>query len=220
MWCVFFRLQRGPCRLTMKNNISSGFLFTLLLFVPQIAQAHLVSTRFGEFYSGLLHPVITFSHLLPWLALGLMCGLQPTESARKAPLLFPLAVAAGVMLGSGLPQLEMIEWLNRVSTLLLGILVVLASKLPKQTFNVLVVLVGLCHGYANGLLELEGQDLALYVAGVLFAAYVLVTLTAAASQWLVQGQRWGIIAIRALGSWVTAIGVLYFGYSMLAPATA
>ena len=117
-------------------------------------------------------------------------------------------------------QLEMIEWLNRVSTLLLGILVVLASKLPKQAFNVLVVLVGLCHGYANGLLELEGQDLALYVAGVLFAAYVLVTLTAAASQWLVQGQRWGIIAIRALGSWVTAIGVLYFGYSMLAPATA
>jgi hydrogenase/urease accessory protein HupE len=67
----------------------------MLLCLPEQAAAHLVSTRFGELYSGLLHPLTTLQHLVPWLALGLLGGLQAPRTARWALLAFPLAVLAG-----------------------------------------------------------------------------------------------------------------------------
>ena len=66
------------------------WLLLFCLLTPQWAHAHLVSTRFGEYYAGLLHPVITLSHLIPWLALALVAGLQNTASARTALPLFAI----------------------------------------------------------------------------------------------------------------------------------
>ena len=51
------------------------WLLLFCLLTPQCAHAHLVSTRFGEYYAGLLHPVITLSHLIPWLALALVAPI-------------------------------------------------------------------------------------------------------------------------------------------------
>jgi len=66
-------------------------LVPALALAPFAAEAHLVSTRFGELYSGLLHPLTTLLHLVPWACLGLLAGLQRAETSRWVPLAFPLA---------------------------------------------------------------------------------------------------------------------------------
>ena len=56
------------------------------------------STRFGEFYAGLLHPLTTLVHFIPWVAFGFFCSLQNREVVRRCVWLFPLSVGIGVFL--------------------------------------------------------------------------------------------------------------------------
>jgi len=196
------------------------WLLLFCLLTPQWAHAHLVSTRFGEYYAGLLHPVITLSHLIPWLALALVAGLQNTASARTALPLFPLAVLAGAALGSTLPAQQWIAVINLISFLVLGGLVLAARPLPPRFFIALVMATGLSHGYANGMPELFGQGLVLYLAGVTCAAYLLVSILTAASHQLITQRSWGIIAVRAGGSWIAAIGFLYLAFTLFVKGAA
>ena len=196
------------------------WLLLFCLLTPQWAHAHLVSTRFGEYYAGLLHPVITLSHLIPWLALALVAGLQNTASARTALPLFPLAVLAGAALGSTLPAQQWIAVINLISFLVLGGLVLAARPLPPRFFIALVMATGLSHGYANGMPELFGQGLVLYLAGVTCAAYLLVSILTAASHQLITQRSWGIIAVRAGGSWSAAIGFLYLAFTLFVTGAA
>lgn len=191
----------------------SGFM--LLAMLPNIASAHLVSTRFGEFYSGLLHPLAALAHLVPWLALGLLAALQPPSTSRWALLSFPLAVAIGSILGSSLPAAELVDSVNLASMALIGLMVALAPRLSPTAFIVVTACVGVSHGYANSAATLFGSDRLLYILGVVTAAYMLMALITATATVLRQNTRWGLIAVRALGSWIVAVGVLYGGYSLL-----
>lgn len=189
------------------------YLSTLLLLLPQSAMAHLVSTRFGEFYSGVLHPLSTLTHLLPWLAVGLVSGLQCQSTARKVLLYFPLSVSLGVLLGSWFSPLPITDALNLLS-FSMALLAVLTINLRPGIFISLLVLFGLSHGYANGVTDLRGSDLLLYVGGVTVAAYFLLALITAITYVLANGQPWGKVAVRAVGSWIVAIGLLYGGFTL------
>lgn len=196
----------------------SGLIIVLLL-TPQVAFAHLVSTRFGEFYSGLLHPLSGLTHLVPWLALGLLGGLQGRDTARWALVTFPVAVSIGAVIGSWFPGWEFFSTLNLLSFAAVGILVALALTLNLSIFIGIIVLFGISHGYANAAAGLQAQDLLLYICGVVTAAYLLITLMTAIVHILVQRQQWGTIAVRAVGSWIVAVGVLYSGFTLFVPSS-
>ncbi len=190
-------------------------LVPLALLVSTPAHAHLVSTRFGEFYAGLLHPLTTLSHVVPWVALGLLAAVQGMRGARWNLLAFPLAVAIGVLLGSWLPGFDAgLQWGNIASIVLLGALLATAVALPMPVFLGLSVVFGLSHGYTNVVSELEGRALLLYTTGVACAGYLLVALLGASALVVVR-QNWGLVAVRALGSWILAAGVIYAGFSLL-----
>ena len=53
-----------------------------LVAVPLEAQAHLVNTRLGDFYGGMLHPLTGFEDALPWLALAVLAAFQGPHRAR------------------------------------------------------------------------------------------------------------------------------------------
>lgn len=184
--------------------------------MPNAAFAHLASTRFGEFYSGLLHPYSTLTHLLPWLALGLLGGLQSPATVRWVLLAFPLAVAVGATLGSWLPPWPPVDTLNLLSFIVLGLGAALALRLGRPAFLGVAALFGISHGYANGIAELSGSERLLYIGGVACAAYVLIALVTAAAQTLAQQRQWGSIAVRAAGSWVVAVGLIFGGFTLLA----
>ncbi len=188
----------------------------LLLSFPEPASAHLVSTRFGELYSGLIHPLTALQHLVPWLGLGLLGGLLGNRTSRWVLLTFPLSAGAGALLAGGLPATAAIDHVNLFSFIVLGLLVALSVRLNRPTFLGLTVIFGLSHGFANGTPDLSGVPLLLYAVGVLLAAYVLIAIATAVTQLVSQRAAWGTIAIRAAGSWIVAIGLVFGGYSLTA----
>ncbi|HBO95553.1 MAG TPA: hypothetical protein DD667_19885 [Gammaproteobacteria bacterium] len=127
---------------------------------------------------------------------------------------------AGAALGSTLPAQQWIAVINLISFLVLGGLVLAARPLPPRFFIALVMATGLSHGYANGMPELFGQGLVLYLAGVTCAAYLLVSILTAASHQLITQRSWGIIAVRAGGSWIAAIGFLYLAFTLFVTGAA
>ena len=179
------------------------------------AQAHLVTTRFGAFYSGMLHPLTALGQLLPWLALGLLAGLQDVKVGRWVLLAFPAALLAGVSLSVAYPELIALSQVNNLSFVLLGGLVGLAWRLPTPALVALSLILGLIHGYENGLAMTAGSDPALFAVGVTVAGYVAVTLVAAFTLFLRNKVGWGGIAVRAVGSWIAAIGIMMVGLDYL-----
>lgn len=165
----------------------------------------------------MVHPLTALNHLLPWLALGLLAGLQSAHISRRALWVFPLAVAVGTALGCWLAESALVNQLNLMAFFVLGLLVALAQKLPAWAFISLATLFGVVEGFGNGTLDVYGTGFWLYVGGVTAAAYVLVTLVTAAAYWIGRRQAWGSIAVRALGSWIMAAGILYGGLLLFKP---
>lgn len=188
-----------------------------LATLPFPASAHLVSTRFGDFYTGLLHPLTAFENALPWLALALLAGLQPVRQARWLLPVFPLTVAVGAVLATVSPALSGIATVNAGSFVLLGALVAFARELRPNVLLVIGGLLGLTHGYDNGLAFVRGGNLLLFIGGVASAGYLVVALAMACTHTLTRSRAWGSIAIRAIGSWIAAIGIMMAGLS-LAPS--
>lgn len=184
-------------------------LATALALVPFAAEAHLVSTRFGELYSGLLHPLTTLLHLVPWACLGLLAGLQRAETSRWVPLAFPLAVVAGLVFSLAGSESHIVTTVNVLSFVVLGGAVALAIELPRWGFLALVALFGITHGFANAAPGVTGYDFVLYATGLGLAAYLWVTLVSGGAFALAKDFRWGTPALRALGSWVAAAGTIY-----------
>lgn len=190
-------------------------LFALLFLAPAMARAHLVSTPFGDFYGGMLHPVTALEHLLPWLALGLLAGLQGTRPGRWMLLVFPIGLLVGLGLVRWVPLLAPFSSLNVVSFIVLGALVASAWCLPLWALAGLGLVFGISHGYENGLAMTQQTNVALFVGGVATAGYVVVTLVAALISFLSQRRRWLRIAVRAAGSWIAAIGIMMVGLSFV-----
>lgn len=182
-----------------------------LLLLPGQAAAHLVSTRFGELYSGMLHPATSLQHLVPWIALGLLAGLQNAKTARWALLAFPGGTLIGLVVANLFPGIPFVETLNVASFVILGVLVALKIALAPSLFVLLVVLIGLCQGYANAAPEFHGFAWLLYAVGVGLAAYLSITLVSGFVHALASERSWGNIAVRAAGSWVAAAGAMYGG---------
>lgn len=190
----------------------------LALCLPEPAWAHLVSTRFGELYDGLMHPLTTLQHVVPWLGLGLLGGLLDNNTSKWVLPSFPLSVGIGALLGGILPETTIVTWLNVFSFILLGLLVALALRLGRPAFIGLAILVGLSHGYANGTSELSGNPLLLYVIGVTLAAYVMLAITTSLAFALSHRAAWGNVAVRAAGSWIVAVGLVFGGYTLMQAA--
>src|SRR5262249_19117849 len=87
-----------------------GALFTF--GVPGVAQAHLIDTRLGDFYGGVLHPLSGFEYALPWLAVAILAGLQGTRHARWVFAVFPLGLLVGIGLYLAVPAFGFTAWVN------------------------------------------------------------------------------------------------------------
>lgn len=199
----------------MRHSVRALALALVVLCAPASAHAHLVSTRFGQLYGGLLHALLGLEHVLVWIGLGLLGGFQATHVARWLVLVLPASVAAGAVLGGMLPPVAAFSQINLLSIVAVGALVVLALELPAAAFVSLSVLIGLCHGFANGAPELAAEEQLLYVTGATLAAYVLVTPVAALARRVQDRARWGGTALRAAGSWVVAIGVVSVAFTLV-----
>jgi len=180
-----------------------------MLLLPSDAAAHLVTTGMGPVYDGIGHLLLTPEDLVPVLALALFAGLRGAAQGRRAMFLLPVAWLAGGLIGlrvSAVPAFPV----PVLSFLILGALVAADLHLPANVVAVLAVVLGLVHGFMNGVALRQGAG-GLGLLGIMAALFVLVAL---ASAFVVSLERpWTRIAVRVAGSWVAASGLLLLGWA-------
>jgi urease accessory protein len=189
-------------------RIFSGAAAAMVLLMPDIAAAHLVTTGMGPVYDGIGHLLLTPEDLVPAMAVALYAGLRGKAPGRRTLFFFPLAWLAGGFAGlmiTGTPTFP----LPVLSFLLLGGLIAADLSLPDNIVSTLVIAVGITHGFYNGTAMEGGPG----ISGLLGIAATLFVLVAIASAFVVSLQAaWSRVAVRVTGSWIAAVGLLMLGW--------
>lgn len=179
--------------------------------IPLRIPGHLVSTGLGPLFDGIGHLAVTPEDLLPVLALSLLAGLGGKAYARRVLFVLPgawlVGGVAGLLTGWAAPLA-----VTALSFLILGGLVAADRPFSPRVGTVLAAGLGLLHGQMNGV-EMEAAGIGFVgLLGTVAALFVLVSLVAG---FVVTLKRpWTRIAVRAAGSWIAAIGLLYLGWNL------
>jgi len=188
------------------------YAFAALAVVPTMANAHLASSGLGPVYDGVLHLATSPEDLAAVIAFALFVGLRGAEHGRRALLVLPCAWLLGSFAGLVALMPESNAWLSATWLLGLGLLVALDANLPLVATTAIAALLGLMHGFANG----SGMNLTVSVSlallGLATAVFVATALPAAAAVGV--GIAWPRIAIRVVGSWIAASGLLLLGWAI------
>jgi len=197
----------------MKAAITRSGSIALLLSMAATAPAFAHHPMGGQtpqtFMNGLLsglgHPIIGLDHLAAVVGVGILAGL----AARGiVPVLaFSAAVIAGVVVhlaGIGLPAGE---FLVGLSTLVIGGLVIVRSKLSPALAVALFALAGLVHGHTLGeaIVGAEPTPVAAYLAG-LFVVQSALAVAAYALTLAVMSRPSRALGVSVMGAVVAVIG--------------
>jgi urease accessory protein len=174
---------------------------------------HLVNARFGDFYAGLFHVVTAIEHLLPILALGLFAGQQDTKGARSCLIAFSSFLLVGVMVGTKLPEIEIITFLSIFSLIIMGGIVTIHLKASIVWLIIIAGVLGLIQGVANGSALGNGIQVLNFSTGVLVTGIAIVTLFSGLALSMVK--YWQKMAIRVVGSWIVAMGIIYLPFLIM-----
>lgn len=104
--------------------------------------------------AGLAHPVGGWDHLLAMVAVGILSAKMGGRAIWMLPLHFVLSMAVGYGAGLGGLSIPLTEWGILLSVVVLGGQVALSHRCDSGRLRseyLIVLLFGLCHGYAHGL---------------------------------------------------------------------
>ena len=178
----------------------------LLLATPALAHT---GEGAGGFLAGLAHPVFGPDHVVAMIAVGLWGAFLGAPAIFLLPIVFPLVMAFGGVLGILGAPLPAIETGIASSAIVLGVMVALAARPPLWIAAVLVGAFAIFHGYAHGRELPDGADAVAYSAGFVIATGLL-HLTGIAFGLLT---RWpaGRLAVRGAGGVIALVGLAYLG---------
>jgi urease accessory protein len=202
-------------RMNPKRN-SRLPLYAFLVFVALMgalpAEAHLNTTGMGPIYDGFMHFLMSPEDLVPVLALALLAGLRGAAYGRRALFVLPIAWFLGGLAGLTAAAANPHPFVAAAWFLLLGGLLAADAKLSLRLTTALAALLGLYHGYLNGVGMGQFGTATVVLLGLVFAVFVLVALTAAFVVRL--RAHWARIAVRVAGSWIAASGLLMIGWAV------
>src|ERR1044072_3150764 len=178
----------------------------LLLATPAFAHTGESS---GGFLAGLAHPVFGPDHVVRLVGAGLWGAFLGAPAIFLLPIVFPLVMAFGGVLGIlGVP-LPAVETGIAASAIVLGLMVALAARPPLRAAAVLVGAFAIFHGYAHGKELPDGANAVAFSAGFVIATGLL-HLTGIAFGLLA---RWPArrLAVSGAGAMIALIGLAYLG---------
>ncbi len=175
------------------------------------AEAHLVTTGLGPVYDGISHFLMSPEDLVPVLALALLGGQCGVEVSRRVLFVLPAAWLAGGLVGlaAAVAPPPDLTWLIFIG---LGGLVAAHITPPSAAVITLASALGLFKGFINGLEMNSAGARVVPLIGIAVTVFVLTALAAAAAIALTWAPA--KIALRVLGSWTTATGMLLLGWSL------
>jgi len=187
----------------------------LLIACPSTAAAHLVTTGLGPFYDGALHLLMSPEDLLGLVAAVALAGLQGAKASRIAVIALAAAWFMFSLISLNLAVGFDFPWLSIFSIIILGVLVAVNPTLPPAAVATIGGLYGVLHGLLNGsALAFIGAGpgtLAGITATVLIIALLCSALIVALKA------AWMRVAVRVVGSWIAAVGMLMLGWLVRGP---
>jgi len=192
------------------------------LFISTVAaDAHIVASRLGDFYTGALHPLTDLQDLLLWTAVGVLAASLGASRGRWLVLLFPLGLLAGLASNRAFGMVSEGAAVDAGIVLMLGLLLAAEARIPAVLLCSIAFGLAAMRGAANaGDVRPETNQL-LYAAGLVCAGYAAITLVMALTLTFRRAEAgasmaWRGIAIRAVGGWIAAIGMMMLGLAVVA----
>jgi ABC-type nickel/cobalt efflux system permease component RcnA/hydrogenase/urease accessory protein HupE len=167
----------------------------LLALMPDPALAHLVNTDVGVFYAGMMHPLTSAEHLLPTLAVALLASQSGKRAARAVVFLFPVALVAGILIGSSYPGWESVQTINLGLLVVVGGSLIVADGIPPMVLPVLAIGTGLILGYRSGVDMFASAVGMQFIPGVALTGLIVMLLFAA---WVPEASSSGARLVRGL----------------------
>jgi urease accessory protein len=173
------------------------------------ALAHTGEGGAGGFLAGFAHPLFGPDHVVAMVAVGLWGAFLGQPAIWLLPVVFPLVMACGGVLGIVGVPIPAIETGIAASAIVLGAMVAFAARPPLWTAAVLVGAFAIFHGYAHGRELSDGANAVAFAAGFVIATGTLhlcgITFGLLA--------RWpaGRLAVRAAGGAIALTGAAYLG---------
>jgi len=196
----------------MRRPLAVATLAASTLVLPRLAEAHLVTSGLGPYYDGALHLLMSPGDMLGLLAVGLLAGRQGAKAGRLTVITLSVTWWLAGLVGLGLPNIPSLAAIGTVSFLVIGLLVASDVKLSPVVIAAIAAAYGLLHGFINGTaLAAAGAELST-LTGIALAVLCLAVLTAAAVVPLTA--LWARVAVRVVGSWIAAVGMLMIGWTL------
>ena len=188
--------------LGIRTAVAAGALMLTTMSVG----AHTGSTTDG-FFDGFAHPIFGADHVVAMVAVGLWGAFLGSPAIFVLPIVFPLVMAFGGILGIlGVP-LPGTESVIAASAVALGSMVAFAARPPLWTAALAVGTFAIFHGHAHGTELPTGTDAVAYFAGFVIATGLLHLAGIALGLTV----RWpaGRIAVRGAGAAIALAGVIF-----------
>lgn len=177
------------------------------LFASAAAEAHVGHGVAGGFLSGLVHPLLGLDHLVAMVAVGLWGAFLRAPAIWVLPVVFPLIMAVGAVLGVLGVSVPAVETGIAVSGVVLGLLIAFAIRMPMAAAVLIVSAFAIFHGHAHGTELPEAANPFAYAVGFVVATGLL-HLGGVALGGLI---RWpaGTWMVRAGGVMVSVVGAVF-----------
>jgi urease accessory protein len=185
---------------------SNRFAFVLLALAAP-AFAHSGEGVAGGFLAGFMHPIGGFDHVIAMVAVGLWGYFLGQPAVWLLPVVFPLMMVAGGVLGLFGVSLPAVEIGIATSAIVLGAVVALAVKPPLWLAGLVVGAFAIFHGHAHGTELPEAANPIAYSLGFVVATGLLHAAGIAFS--LVTHWPPGKHLVRAGGGVIAALGLMF-----------
>ncbi len=189
----------------MLFSLRSLFL-TFLLITPEIVLAHSPIKGMGDFFNGMLHPILVPAQVLVILALGLWYGQNKPVENQVSILAYLFAVIAG-LIATNLSLGIDVSIILLLGATTISLLIISNIVLPKLVY----ILIGIMLGFIIGLdsaqdgFSTKAKWVALFGSGV--GIYFLLLYAMVLSESLSK-KAWQNIAVRVMASWISASALM------------
>jgi urease accessory protein len=199
-------------RLPARATRQSGLLAVCASVSATPAQAHLVATGIGPVFDGIAHSIVSVEDALAMAAVAVLASLSGKAAARAAVIVYPLAWPAGALMGMAMGSVAIQPWLSIVTFMGLGLAIAAQLKFGPIVVAIIALLVASCFGLAAATDLARLPSPAQFLFGSTLAMTIEIVLITAVALLLATG--WTLIAIRAVGSWLAAAGLLLLGWTL------
>ncbi len=182
-------------------------LWTILALSAAPAEAHNDPNLAGGFIAGVHHPLSGPDHMLAMIAVGLWGAFLGKPLIVLLPVIFPTLMAIGGALGMIGTPMPPIEIGIALSVIMLGGAILFAWRAPVWLACTIVAIFAIFHGYAHGRELPSIADPVAYSLGFVLATGALHLVGIAIG--LIERRPGGLIAMRAMGGAIAAIGVWF-----------